>query len=54
MTMETMIANLGGMMGLCMGLSLVSVLEILYFLLSATLLFLKQGKVSKNKVLGLG
>ena len=32
MSVNTLIANLGGMMGLCMGLSLVSAIEIGYFL----------------------
>ena len=36
MTLNTLIANLGGMLGLCMGFSLVTLMEILYFLFSAT------------------
>ena len=35
MTLDTLIANLGGMMGLCMGFSLVSLVEIVYFLFQA-------------------
>ena len=31
MTLITFIANLGGMMGLCMGLSFVSIVEIIFF-----------------------
>ena len=31
MSLSTLIANLGGMMGLCMGMSFVSVVEICYF-----------------------
>ena len=34
MTLNTLIANLGGMMGLCMGFSLVSLIEILFFAFS--------------------
>ena len=35
MTLNTLIANLGGMLGLCMGFSLVSLIEIIFFLFSA-------------------
>ena len=35
MTLDTLIANLGGMMGLCMGFSLVSLVEIVFFLFQA-------------------
>ena len=35
MTLNTLIANLGGMMGLCMGFSLVSLIEIFFFAFSA-------------------
>ena len=35
MTLDTLIANLGGMMGLCMGFSLVSLVEIVHFLFQA-------------------
>ena len=35
MTLDTLIANLGGMMGLCMGFSLVSLVEIVYFFFQA-------------------
>ena len=31
MSWNTFIANLGGMMGLCMGMSFVSIVEVLYF-----------------------
>ena len=48
----SLIANLGGMMGLCMGMSFVSVLEISYFLVSSFLSALHQSKKGnkKNKV----
>ena len=34
MTATTMIANLGGMLGLCMGFSLISIMEIIFLALS--------------------
>ena len=48
----SLIANLGGMMGLCMGMSFVSVLEISYFLVSSFISALNQSKKGnkKNKV----
>ena len=52
MSQMSLIANLGGMMGLCMGMSFVSVLEISYFLVSSFLSALHQSKKGnkKNKV----
>ena len=52
MSQMSLIANLGGMMGLCMGMSFVSVLEISYFLVSSFLAALHQSKKGnkKNKV----
>ena len=32
MTVSTLIANMGGLLGLCMGLSLVSLVEIAFYL----------------------
>ena len=42
MTLDTLIANLGGMMGLCMGFSLVSLVEIVYFFFQATAYAIKK------------
>ena len=42
MTLDTLIANLGGMMGLCMGFSLVSLVEIVYFLFQAVGYIIKK------------
>ena len=52
MSQMSLIANLGGMMGLCMGMSFVSVLEISYFLVSSFISALHQSKKGnkKNKV----
>ena len=42
MTVNTLIANLGGMLGLCMGFSLVSLIEIAFFAFSVTSSVIKK------------
>ena len=42
MTVNTLIANLGGMLGLCMGFSLVSLIEIAFFVFSITSSVIKK------------
>ena len=48
MSVMSLIANLGGMMGLCMGMSFVSLVEIFYFVAASLVSLLFQSKHSKS------
>ena len=49
MTRTSFVANVGGLLGLCMGFSLVSVAEILYFCLKRNLRNLSSTSTRKSK-----